>query len=77
MKNFLPKAMLKKIKLNQFFYAKETFRFKSIPKLMDSVWHWVLSKEKLVDFDDVIKRLFHVVLSKETINKFAPTRILT
>ena len=25
-------------KLNQFFHAKETFMFKSIPKLMDAVW---------------------------------------
>ena len=61
MKDFLPKAMLKK--MNQFFHAKETFRFKSIPKLLDSVWRWVHSKEKLVDFDDVIQRLSHKILS--------------
>ena len=35
----------------------------SIPKLMDSVWHWVLWKEKLVDFDAVIQRPFHKILS--------------
>ena len=64
--NFLPKAMSKKKKkkkLNQFFHAKETFTLKSIPKLMDSVWHWVLLKEKLVDFDAVVQRLFHKILS--------------
>ena len=63
MKVFLPKALLKKIKLNQFCHSKERFRFKSIPKLMDSVWHWVLSIEKLVNFDDVIQRVSHGILS--------------
>ena len=51
------------MKLDQFFHTKETFTFKSLPKLMDSVWHWVLWKEKLVDFDAVIQRPFHEILS--------------
>ena len=42
---FLAKPTLKKIKLNQGFYAKETFRSKSILKLMDFLWYWVLSTE--------------------------------
>ena len=50
------------MKLNQFFHTKETFTFKSIPKMMDSVWHWVLWKEKLVDFDAVIKIYFAGVI---------------
>ena len=37
--------------------------FKSIPKLMDFVWDRVLSKEKLADFNDVIQRLSHEILS--------------
>ena len=37
--------------------------FKSIPKLMDFVGRRVLSKEKLADFDDVIQRLSHEILS--------------
>ena len=37
--------------------------FKSIPKLMDFVGRRVISKEKLADFDDVIQRLSHEILS--------------
>ena len=62
MKNFLPKALTKKIKLNQFCHVKETFRFKSIPKLMDTVRYWVPSKEKSVDYDDVIQIHPHKIL---------------
>ena len=62
MKNFLSKAMLKK-NMNNFFHDKEKFRFKSIPKLLNSVCHWVPLKEKLIDFDDVIQRLSHEILS--------------
>ena len=36
---------------------------------MDSVWRWVLSKEKLVDFDDVIQRYFHQILSRSLMSQ--------
>ena len=60
---YLKLCQKKKMKLNQFFHAKETFTLKSIPKLMDSVWHCMLLKEKLLDFDAVVQRLFHKILS--------------
>ena len=45
-----------------FFFLK--FKCKSIPKLMDSVRRWVLSKEKLYDSDGVIQIYFQEILSR-------------
>ena len=37
--------------------------FQNYSQLMDFVWNWMLYKENLVNFDDVIQRLFHKILS--------------
>lgn len=51
-------------KRGSIFLRQGKLKCKSIPKLMDSVRRWVLSKEKLYDSDGVIQIYFQEILSR-------------
>ena len=51
-------------KRGSIFPCQGKFKCKNIPKLMDSVRRWVLSKEKLYDSDGVIQIYFQEILSR-------------
>ena len=60
-KNLSPNPLKKR---GSIFPCQGKFKCKSIPKLMDSVRRWVLSKEKLYDSDGVIQIYFQEILSR-------------